>query len=115
MSRVGGDRLRGNLDLLVLAVLREGPGHGYDVGQRLQQKSSGAFDLHQGSLYPSLYRLEQAKLLASRWEKGDGGPRRRVYRLTAKGERALGGERREWHSLVEAVTAVIGPDTAETT
>lgn len=112
MRRVEGDRLRGNLDLLVLAVLREGPGHGYDVGQRLQQKSGGAFDLHQGSLYPSLYRLEQAKLLASRWEKGDGGPRRRVYRLTGKGERALRGERREWQAMVDAVTAVIGPETA---
>ena len=97
----------------MLAVLRDGPGHGYDVGQRLQQKRGGAFDLHQGSLYPSLYRLEQAKLLASRWVKGDGGPRRRVYRLTAKGgERALRGERQEWRAMVDAVTAVIGPETA---
>ena len=58
----------------MLAVLREGSGHGYDVGQRLQQKSGGTIELHQGSLYPSLYRLEQAKLLASQWEKDEGAP-----------------------------------------
>ncbi len=112
MSPIGGDRLRGNLDLLVLAVLRDAPGHGYDVGQRLGDRSGGVFELHQGSLYPSLYRLERAGLLSSQWQAGAGGPRRRVYTITTRGARALAGEREEWQTLVTAVTAVIGPKPA---
>ena len=109
---ISGDALRGHLELLVLAALREEPGHGYEIAQRLLTRSDGRFDVQEGSLYPALHRMEQAKLLSSRWAKGEGGPRRRVYRLTARGERELGGQRQEWHALVEAMTAVVEPGSA---
>jgi PadR family transcriptional regulator PadR len=44
-----------------------------------------------GTLYPILFRLEEAKWVESRWEVGEprllGRPRRRYYRVTALGER----------------------------
>jgi len=45
--------------------------------------------LRSGTLYPLLIRLENVGWLQSRWEESESpGPRRRLYRLTAKGEGA---------------------------
>ena len=74
--------LKGHLDLLLLATLADEPAHGYLVVERLKQRSSGAFELAEGTVYPALYRLERAGLLASSWSSV-GGRRRRVYELTA--------------------------------
>jgi PadR family transcriptional regulator PadR len=47
--------------------------------------------LASGTLYPILFRLEEAGWLSSRWEVGDpselGRPRRRLYRITGVGAR----------------------------
>jgi PadR family transcriptional regulator, regulatory protein PadR len=97
---------RGHLDLLLLAVLDGGPAHGYAVIERLRERSGGAFDLPEGTIYPALHRLEQAGLLASRWAEA-GGRRRRVYRLTGRGGRALAREQREWRAFAHAVRVVV--------
>src|SRR3989337_1257061 len=82
------DIIRGHLDLLVLSILREGPSHGYAVAEELRTRSNGEFDLPEGTVYPALYRLEEAGLLSSRWETQGGRPRR-VYEVTSKGRKAL--------------------------
>jgi PadR family transcriptional regulator PadR len=99
--------LKGHLDLLLLAALSEQPRHGYAIVERLRERSRGAFDLSEGTVYPALYRLEGAKLLSSRWSVV-GGRRRRVYSLTRTGRRALAEQRREWAAFVGAVKAVTG-------
>jgi PadR family transcriptional regulator, regulatory protein PadR len=98
--------LKGHLDLLLLATVGAGPLHGYAIVEALRERSDGAFALSEGTVYPALYRLERAGLLASRWE-GDGKRRRRVYALTSRGRRELRTHEREWASFVRAVRAVI--------
>ena len=99
--------LKGHLDLLVLACLEAGPRHGYAVIEQLRQRSSGFFDLPEGTVYPVLHRLEEARLLASRWSSSNGR-RRRVYRLTRSGSAALARQTNQWNQFAEAVTAVVG-------
>ena len=65
--------LKGTLDLLVLKVVALGPSHGYAIAQRLKQISKDFFQVHQGSLYPALHRLEDRGLLAAEWEETDTG------------------------------------------
>ena len=101
------DLIRGHLDLLMLSVVAGGTTHGYAIAEELRAKSGGEFDLREGTLYPALYRLEAAGLLASRWHDA-GGRRRRVYGLTRPGRRALEGRTREWAAFSRAVTNVIG-------
>ncbi|MDP9343844.1 MAG: PadR family transcriptional regulator [Actinomycetota bacterium] len=101
------DLLRGHLDLLVLSVVEGGATHGYAIAEELRSRSSGEFELREGTLYPALYRLEGAGLLASEWREA-GGRRRRVYRLTRAGRRALAGRRSEWTAFSRAVSRVIG-------
>ena len=100
------ETLKGHLDALVLAVLADEPMHGYAVIEALRRRSEGAFELAEGTLYPVLHRLEADGLLASSWSEA-AGRRRRVYRLTRNGRRALARRREEWSSFVRAVDAVL--------
>jgi PadR family transcriptional regulator, regulatory protein PadR len=88
-------------------VLADGPAHGYAVIAKLRARSGGAFDLPEGTVYPALHRLEDARMLASSWAAADGR-RRRVYALTRDGERALAAEQGEWRRFSRGVQAVMG-------
>ena len=101
------ERLKGNLDLLLLSVLAAGPAHGYAIITALRERSEGAFDLGEGTVYPALHRLERAGLLDSDWAEAPGR-RRRVYALTGKGETALAKQRAEWRHFAGGVAAVLG-------
>lgn len=100
------DALKGHVDLLLLSTLEDEPAHGYELVQTLRERSEGAFDLAEGTVYPSLYRLERRGLVASGWETV-AGRRRRVYRLTKGGRRGLERERSEWSLFARAVEAVV--------
>lgn len=99
------EALKGHLDGLILATLQSGPAHGYAVAQALRTRSDGAFDLPEGTLYPALHRLERAGLVTSEWST-QAGRRRRTYRLTRSGGKALEERRSEWRQLSTAVEAV---------
>jgi DNA-binding PadR family transcriptional regulator len=99
--------LKGHLDALLLAVLEDGPQHGYAVIESLRTGSGATIDLPTGTVYPALHRLERAGLIASEWQTV-GGRRRRSYHLTAAGVRALGEHRAVWDEFSAAVTALLG-------
>jgi PadR family transcriptional regulator PadR len=101
------ERLKGNLDLLLLSVLAAGPGHGYAIISALRDRSEGVFDLPEGTVYPALHRLEDAGLLASSWTDVNGR-RRRIYGLTSRGAQVLATEHAEWRRFAVGVQAVVG-------
>lgn len=79
-----------------LALRRRGEGefHGFGIAQEIALSSERARGLtSHGTLYKALGRMEDAGLLASRWEDptialADGRPPRRLYEVTGAGERA---------------------------
>lgn len=101
-----GEVLKGHLDLLLLATVADEPAHGYLVVERLKERSGGALDLAEGTVYPALYRLERRGLLASDWDTASGR-KRRVYRLTERGRGALAEKRDEWREFSQVVRAVL--------
>ena len=107
MAPMASDLLRGHLDGLLLAVLAAAPGHGYELSQRLTQRSGGELGVHEGSLYPALHRLERGGLVESSWSTGEGR-RRRIYRLTRAGRRGVKESRQEWRAFSTAVDRVLG-------
>ncbi|WP_158885316.1 helix-turn-helix transcriptional regulator [Amycolatopsis anabasis] len=100
------DALRGHLDALLLAVLDGKKLHGYAIIEALQLRSDGALDLPTGTVYPALRRLERAGYLASEWDVVSGR-KRRTYRLTRAGQRALAAERAEWREFTSVIGGVL--------
>ena len=100
------ESLTGHLDLLLLAALRPGPAHGYAIIEELRRRSGGTFDLPEGTIYPALHRLERQRLLESEWSDATGR-RRRVYRLTRRGERALGEKAKSWRSFARGMAGAL--------
>jgi DNA-binding PadR family transcriptional regulator len=98
--------LKGHLDVMLLAVVAQGPLHGYAIIQSLNELSDGSFDLPEGTIYPALHRLESARLVASRWTTVDGR-RRRTYRLTKRGAATLTKRTAEWRGFQRAMNAVL--------
>ncbi len=111
MNAIHGDKLRGHLETMVLSALERGEAHGLEILRRLEEAGCGLLRLKEGSLYPALYRLEQAGKVKAAWEKqphGRRGARRRIYRLTSRGKRELAAGREEWREFVRILGLVLG-------
>jgi PadR family transcriptional regulator, regulatory protein PadR len=103
-----GVDLRGHLDLMLLATLRDvGPAHGYAIIVSLRERSLGAFDLPEGTVYPALHRLERDGLINSEWDLR-ASRRRRVYQLTTAGAKALAAKRRDWREFARGMQVILG-------
>ena len=76
----------GEVRLALLALLGEGPKHGYELMNALEERSGGAYRASAGTVYPTLQQIEDEGLARS--ESQDG---RRVYRLTPAGEQEVAG------------------------
>ena len=107
---MGTDKLdipQGTLDLMILTILARGPMHGYGVSQRLAALSRDEFQVNPGSLFPSLYRLEQDGKLKAEWRATENNRRAKYYRLTASGRRQLDQHRERWTRVSIAVASVL--------
>lgn len=96
-------------ELLVLATLRTGPAHGYEIAMAVERDSGGSFSFQHGTLYPILHRLEKDGLIQGGWDEASGR-RRKVYGLTSKGRDHLTGETRDLKGLFHDLIRVLeGP------
>ena len=98
---------QGTLDLMILTILGREPLHGYGISQRLTLLSHDHFHINPGSLFPSLYRLEQDGKLTAEWRISDNNRRAKYYALTPSGKRQLEQHRERWTRTSFAVTSVL--------
>ncbi|HEY4266584.1 MAG TPA: helix-turn-helix transcriptional regulator [Galbitalea sp.] len=101
------DRIRGNLDLLLLAALASGPAHGYELAASIRERSAGEFDLAEGTVYPALHALESRGLITSSWQVF-AGRRRRVYEISAAGRSARDRQAADWQRFASNMNQVLG-------
>lgn len=93
---VSKDLVAASATPLVLSILSEGESYGYAIIKRVRELSGGEMQWTDGMLYPVLHRLEQQKLIRSRWTMSKTGRRRKYYRLTGKGVKGLKTSQRQW-------------------
>jgi DNA-binding PadR family transcriptional regulator len=74
----------GQLRLYLLALLNEGPRHGYEVIRDLEERFNGLYSPSAGTVYPRLAKLEEEGLV-ERTEVG----RKATYRITDAGRREV--------------------------
>jgi transcriptional regulator len=101
------DRLHGTLDALVLKTLSWGPRHGYAIARWLEEATSDAIQVEEGSLYPSLYRMERKGWIEAEWGTSELGRKAKFYKLTPRGRRQLQTETAEWTAFARAVSIVL--------
>ncbi len=101
------DLLQGTLDLLILRIISTGPNHGYGIALRIHQLSEDVLRVEEGSLYPALYRMEEDRLIRSKWGVTDNNRKAKFYTLTPKGRAATQAELDGWRRLSGAVARVL--------
>src|SRR5579863_5274510 len=90
------DLLQGTLDLLILKALAAQELHGMGISRRIAQITNDTFEVKAGSLFPALYRMEQAGWLTSFWGESETNRRAKFYQLTRAGRRQLDTETERW-------------------
>ena len=98
---------QGTLELMILTILSREPLHGYGISQRLAALSGDRFKVNPGSLFPSLYRLEQDGKLKAEWRASDHNRNAKYYRLTSAGRKQLEQHRQRWDLTAFAVNSVL--------
>ena len=101
--------LHGALETLVLKTLSDTPRHGYAIARWIEERTSNAIAVEEGSLYPALYRMEKKGLLKAHWGVSELDRRAKFYELTERGRERLRAETEEWTRFSEAVSAVLRP------
>ena len=98
---------QGTLELMILTILARNPLHGYGLSQRLTALSHDHFRVNPGSLFPSLYRLEQDGKLKAEWRPSENNRNAKYYALTASGRRQLDQHKRRWERVSFAISSVL--------
>jgi PadR family transcriptional regulator PadR len=99
---------------LVLAVLSKGECYGYAIIQQIREQSGGHLEWSEGMLYPVLHRMEKDKLVVASWKTGENGRKRKYYRLSAAGTRAIATERQQWLAVHQTLTTFWGAEACLT-
>lgn len=105
MSKI--DLLQGTLDMLILRVLARGEMHGWGIVDRLSQLSKNALKLGEGSVYPSLYRMEAKGWIAAEWAASENNRKAKFYSLTKAGRKQLEAEQQNWEQLSAIIAEVM--------
>ena len=113
----GQDLVKGSIVPIVLALLGERPMYGYEMVKVVNARSGGRLEWKEGTLYPTLHRLESAGLLRSYWADAGGaasigtdaaaGRPRKYYAITGKGRAELARRADEWREFSTAVNAIV--------
>ena len=99
---------------VLLSLLGE-PLHGYGIAKRAEQLSDGRVRLAAGTLYGALDRLADQGLISIDREEVVGGRRRRYYRISGSGRRAVVAEVERMRSSVAVADHLQGGSAAAAT
>src|SRR2546421_12555177 len=99
--------LKGTLSLLILSLLSRKPMYGYEIAATVHQETDGTFTWREGSLYPSLHKMQADGLIVGEWEEKETGRKRRYYHITRKGGQVLKEKVQSWAELCGAVNQIL--------
>lgn len=101
---------RGTLEMVLLKLIAEKPMYGYELIATLEARGGEQFQLKEGTLYPVLYRLENAGYITPYWETAARGVPRKYYRLTQDGQRQLETLVSDWRLFSAVVDQLLTPE-----
>ncbi len=101
------EMLKGNIDLLILSVLKEKDNYGYEISKTIKEKTGGTFEIQEATLYLSLKRLEKHGAISSYWGTESHGGRRKYYAITEEGIELFETYVHDWKMITEMVKRFI--------
>lgn len=107
MPRSSRSLLHGTLDALILKVLSAGGRHGYGIARAIEDATERAIKIEEGSLYPSLYRMEKRGWIRAEWGLSERGRKAKFYHLTERGREHLESLLAEWAVFSAAVSKIL--------
>lgn len=103
---------KGCLEPIVLQLLKDnGRMYGYEITQRVKEKTSGELQITEGALYPLLHRLEAEGLLEVDMEN-IGNRVRKYYSLTKAGKKQTAAAISELQVFLQTLQTFVHPKTA---
>ena len=109
MNSLNRQLKKGALDIVVLKLMEDGRVYGYELMSKLMHAGDGFFTMKEGTLYPILYRLEDAGYILSEWasDAPKRGVPRKYYTLTPAGRTYLAQARRELGQFIHSIEMIM--------
>lgn len=105
---------RGSIEMLILYLLTQEDMYGYQLAQEINSRSDGQFDITEGSMYPTLYRLIEKNAISD-YKKLSGKRRTRVYyHIEKEGVELLEKIKEDYHAINAGVEKILSGKTAKT-
>ena len=101
---------KGVLEFCILSIIQRGEAYPSDI---IEEMKKANLNILEGTLYPLLTRLKNADLLTYRWVESTGGPPRKYFSLTPKGESFYKELEQTWQELANGVNALANKKSNE--
>jgi DNA-binding PadR family transcriptional regulator len=95
-ATLSSDLLRGHTDTVVLRILMRSDAYGFEIYNRILERTGEQYELKETTLYSSYKRLEVDGCIESYWGDETQGARRKYYRITDKGRTVFEQNMRDW-------------------
>lgn len=92
---ISSDLIRGHIDTIILHTLLDGNKYAQQISDSIEEKSEKNYVINQATLYSSLKRLENLKLVSACWNDSETG-RRRFFKITDKGVETVNNNLSNW-------------------
>ncbi|MGE8203305.1 PadR family transcriptional regulator [Heyndrickxia sp. NPDC080065] len=112
-ENIRSDFIRGHIDTIILRVLMDKDNYGYEIIKAIGINSNGQYELKEPSLYTSLKRLENQKLIESYWGDESQGGRRKYYKITQHGKEFYEKSLAEWKIAKKLIDQLIERSAGE--
>lgn len=99
---------KGDLKYVVLDLLKDKPGHGYEIIRALEERSHGFYSPSAGSVYPTLQLLEDMAYVRSTEQDG-----KKIYAITDEGRRFLTERKENINKIKEHMKDFWTPENRE--
>ena len=106
-AMLSSDLLRGHTDTIVLRILIRSDAYGFEIYNRILEKTGERYELKETTLYSSYKRLETDGCITSYWGDETQGARRKYYRITDKGRKVFEQNMRDWQFTQKIINSLL--------
>lgn len=102
MAEISSDVIRGYNDTIILYLIHDAPGYGYEIQKKIRNLTNEKYIIKETTLYSTFTRLQKSGYITS-FTDDSSGKKRTYYRITPKGKEYYRQKCEEWELTKEVV------------